>query len=160
MWRGRRSDSPAARTGTRGSMWGYSRGESAARGARERRGSRAASSGVHGCGRAPLSAAISAAFPSAAAAAREPLSSVTNMPCGQVQPPRRFPSVATFTRALGPLLPRMIVKRLYGQQINVLCKVRRYRLGLRGVLLRGWEARWEMSGRRRTLTPLVVRAMA
>lgn len=46
---------------------------SAARGARRRRGSGAAPSGGHGCGRAPLSAAISAAFPSAAAAAREPL---------------------------------------------------------------------------------------
>lgn len=90
-------------------------------------------SGGHGCGRAPLSAAISAAFPSAAAAAREPLFPFTNMPCGQAQPPRRFPSAATFTRALGPLVPRMIVKCLYGQEINLLSKVSHHRLGLRGV---------------------------
>lgn len=96
--------------------------------ARGRRRSRAVPSGGHGCGRAPLSAAISAAFPSAAAAAREPLFPVTNMPCGQAQPPRRFPSVATFTQALGPLVPRITAKCLY-RQINLPCKVSHYRLG-------------------------------
>lgn len=58
---------------------------------------------------------------------------VTNMPCGQAQPPRRFPSVATFARALGPLVPRITVKCLYGQQVNLCCKFSHYRLGrLRG----------------------------
>lgn len=136
-WRGGGRDSPAAGTGTRGSVWGVpgAGAQPAVPGAGEGGGQ---SLGGPGCGRAPLSAAIPAAFPAAAAAAaREPLSPVTNVPCGRAQPPQRFPSVATFTRALGPLVPREIVKCLLGQEINLLCKVSHCRLGLRGVYCAG-----------------------
>lgn len=63
---------------------------SAARGARWRRRSRAVPSGGHGCGRAPLSAAISAAFP-AAAAAWEPFSPSQTCPAGKRSPHGDFP---------------------------------------------------------------------
>lgn len=66
-------------------------GASAARGARGRRGSRPVPAGGHGCRRAPLSPVISAAFPAAAAASREPLFPVTAFPAGELSPHGGFP---------------------------------------------------------------------
>lgn len=130
VWRGRSSDSLVAGTGSTGSM----------RGAQPAVPGRVAGSPL-GRARRRLSAA-----------SRSYSGSFSFCCCGcwgttfprhkhalrASSAPRRFPSVAAFTRALGPVVPRIIVKCLYGKQINLLCKASHYRLGrLRGVFCTG-----------------------